>query len=90
MSSLQQRRYIANMIKDKKDDYRWLMEVWASTLHNNEKYPNPACDYTQIILADRLIKLTAAQANYIISAWRNQPHYNALTARNIIIENLIN
>jgi len=83
-SSLQQRRYIAGMIKDKKDDHKYLMEIWASTPRNTDRYPDTHCDYTNEILAERLERLTAAQADYVIKAWRNEKGFKVLTARNII------
>ena len=90
MSSLKQRRFIANLIYQKKYDNEYLKKIWLDTPRNNDQYPETRCDYTQTILAERLTRLTSAQASYIINAWQGTPRYNVLTARNIIIENIIN
>ena len=90
MSSKQQRRLIANLIFQKKDDNKYLKKIWLDTPRNNDQFPDTRCDYTQTILSERLSRLTSAQASYIINAWQGIPRYYTLTARNIIIENIIN
>ena len=90
MSSQKQRRFIANLIYRRKDDNEYLKKIWLDTPRNNDLYPDTRCDYTQTILAERLGRLTAGQANYIINAWQGVQRYSVLTARKIITENIIN
>lgn len=89
-ASLKQLQFIANLIYGKKDDNEYLNKIWLDTSRNNDQHPDTRCNYTQIILADRLKHLTLAQADYIIKAWNGEKGYKVLTARNIIIENIIN
>ncbi len=90
MSSIKQRRFIANLIFQKKDDNEYLKKIWLDTPRNNDQYPDTRCNYTQTILAERLSRLTAGQANDIINAWNGDKGYSVLTDRNIITENIIN
>jgi len=90
MSTIKQRHYIADLIFQKKDDNEYLKKIWLDTPRNNDQYPDTRCNYIHIILAERLSRITAGQANYILNAWKGEKGYKELTARNIIIENLIN
>ncbi len=89
LSSLKQRRFISNLISKKKDDFPWLQSVWNETPRNNEKYPDPNCNYQQVILADRLENLSAKQASYVIKAWAGEYGYHLMTARDIITKYII-
>jgi hypothetical protein len=89
-ATIQQLRFIASLIKNKKEDSSWLREVWESTNKNNDKYPDTRCDYRNQILAERLSNLSLKQADYVIKAWNGEYGYHTLSARDIIIKNLIN
>lgn len=89
-ASKNQRGFIANLIYRRKDDNEYLKKIWLDTPRNNDQHSDTRCDYTQIILAERLSRLSLAQADYIIKAWQGERGYNVLTARNILISNLIN
>jgi hypothetical protein len=84
-----QRRYIANLLYQRKADNEWITKLFNDTPLNNDKYPDVRCNYQQVILADRL-NFSDKQAEYIINAYQAVKGYKVLTARNIIIGNLIN
>jgi hypothetical protein len=90
LASKNQREFIANLIYRRKDDNEYLKKIWLDTPKNNENHPDICCDYTQIILAERLSRLSQAQATYILNAWQGERGYSVLTARKILIENIIN
>jgi hypothetical protein len=88
-ASKNQRLFIANLIYRRKDDNEYLKKIWLDTPRNNDQHPDLRCDYTQIILAERLSRLTSKQADYIINAFQSTPRYHSLTARNIIIQTIV-
>lgn len=84
-STDKQRRYIANLIYQNRNDYLYFMHIVDTTPKNNEKYPDERADYTQLILADRLSSMTIDQASYFIEAYNGTRGYHQLKARNILI-----
>lgn len=88
MASQKQCEYIASIIHRKKDGHEYFTQLVNETPKNNEKYPDNRADYSQLILADRLVNLTENQADYIIKAYSGKYGYHVSKAR-IVLEKKI-
>ena len=66
MATTKQAGYIANLVFKNKSDDITLETICNSIPKNNEKHPDTRCNYSEIILAEKLEELTSYEASDII------------------------
>lgn len=84
MITPQQLKYLDYYVRENHREYPILKHIYDRIPMNNEEYSDTRCNYQNIILLDRLKKMTFKQADIVIKGIKQTKHYKLKTSFDIL------